>query len=74
MAVGTQDGIMQFHIRVGDQVAVLLEVVRDTDHVAVPFDHQRLVAGHLKAHMEGVLVLEIIQAGCGISTDVRWLV
>ena len=54
-------GIMQFNIRVGDQVAVLLEVMRDADHLTVAFDYQRLVAGLLKAHMEGVLVLEILQ-------------
>lgn len=54
-------GIMQFHIRVGDQVAVLLEVVRDADHLAVTLDHQRLVACFLKTNMEGVLRLEFLQ-------------
>ena len=62
---------MQFLIRVGDQVAVLLEVVSDGDHVAVAFDHQRLVTLFLKAHMEGVLVWKSSNR-LWISTDVRW--
>ena len=56
---------MQLHIRVGDQVAILFEVMRDGDHLAVAFDHQRLIAGLLKTHVEGVLVLEIIQQVMG---------
>ncbi len=52
---------MKLHIRVGDQVAVLLEVVRDADHLTVAFDYQRLIAGLLKTNMEGVLRLEFLQ-------------
>ena len=58
---------MQFHIGVGNQVAILLKVMRHADHVPVAFDHQRLVARLLEAHMEGVLLLEILQQVVGFQ-------
>jgi len=54
-------GVVQFHIRVGDQVTVLFKVVRDAEHVAVAFDHQWLITCFLKAYVEGVLGLKVIQ-------------
>jgi hypothetical protein len=50
-----------FHIRVRNQVAVLLKVMRDTDHGIMPFDHKAVISAHVKAYMEIGLSLELFK-------------
>lgn len=53
--------IMKFYVGIRDQVAVLLEIVRDADQLAMPFNDETVVAGHIKTHMEISLRLELFK-------------
>ena len=53
--------IMQLDIRVGHQVAILLEVVRDADHLSMALNHQSIKVWHVETDMEVLLGLESFQ-------------
>ena len=58
---------MQLHIWVRYQVAVLLKVVGNADHVIMPFDHEAVEVRHIQAQMEVILRLEGFQLVMGFQ-------
>ncbi len=64
---GRPGGEMKLHFGVGDQVAVLLEVVSHTDQLIMPLDHETVKVGHIEAHMEVTLRLELLQQIMGFQ-------
>ena len=58
---------MQFHIRIGNEIAVLFKVVGDTDHVIVPFDDEAVEVRHVESKVEVILRLKGFQLVMGFQ-------
>ncbi len=64
---GSPGWIVELYFGIGDQVTVLLEVVRDTDQFIMSFDHEAVKVRHVEAHMEVTLGLELLQEIMGLQ-------
>jgi hypothetical protein len=70
-ALGNSSGypgwIVQFHVRVRNQIAVLFEVVGDADQFSMSFDHQAVKVRHVQAEVKVILRLKGLQLVMGFQ-------